>query len=170
MGEKLVEIMENTITRALQKLDGAPAAVRPWLKSKIFGRVVPFVGTAGLRFVKTEPDEWIVATANRRRVQNHLGQVHACVMILLAETAGVMITAMNLPIDRIPLVKKVEADFVKRSAGGMKAVAKLSSEQRAYMLDHEKGEMKIEVTVTDETGEPPVLVTITSAWVPRKRT
>jgi len=66
-------------------------------------------------------------------------------MILIGETIGVMIMAMNLPGDRIPLVKSIQADFVKRSSGSMTGVVKLSDEQIESIQREPKGEIELEV-------------------------
>ncbi len=87
---------------------------------------------------------------------------------MLAETVAVFVTALNLPNDRIPLVKKIEADFVKRSKGALRATATLSPEQILLLETTEKGEMIIDVFVTDESGIQPVLIKVTSAWILKK--
>lgn len=136
----------------------------------MIGRAVPFVGTAKLNITRATTNEWSATLSNRRKVQNHLGQIHACAMILIAETIGVMIMAMNLPGDRIPLVKNIEADFIKRSTGNMSGVVKLSDEQIAFIHQEPKGELELEVVVTDEADISPVLVRVTAAWVPKEQT
>lgn len=161
--------MANQIIRALDRIEKAPAFIRPWLKDKAIGAMVPMIGRAKIHFVQTKSNIWEATLANHRRVGNHLGQVHAAGMILLAETLGVMIMAYNLPDDRIPLVKHIDASFVKRSSGGMHAKVELTAAQVQYIQDNEKGEMPLEVTVTDEAGNQPILITITSAWVPKVR-
>ncbi|PJF32799.1 MAG: DUF4442 domain-containing protein, partial [Phototrophicales bacterium] len=79
-------------------------------------------------------------------------------MVVVAETVAVMMTAMNLPHDRIPLVKRIDAQFVKRSEGKIRAVAKLTDEQIQFIRTTPKGDLEIEVLVTDEEKKQPVLV------------
>ena len=146
-----------------------PSFLRNRARNIALRRAVPFLGTTKLRFHQTEPEIWEVSVRNQRRVQNHLGQIHAGVMVLLAETIGVMICTHNMPGGRIPLVKKLDARFVRRSEGAMRAVVRLDATQRQYIVDNEKGEMDLDVTVTDESGEQPVLVTVTTAWIPRRK-
>ncbi|MFX6755288.1 DUF4442 domain-containing protein, partial [Acinetobacter baumannii] len=73
--------------------------------SLIFGNVVPFVGTSGLRYEELTYNRVVVSVRNRRKVQNHIKSVHAAAMALLAETASGFVVGMNLPDDRIPLIK-----------------------------------------------------------------
>lgn len=161
--------MANQLTTALAMVHQLPSFLRNRARNVALRRAVPFLGTAKLRFHQTEQDVWEVSVRNKRRVQNHLGQIHACVMVLLAETIGVMICTHNMPGDRIPLVKKLDAQFVRRSQGDMRAIVRLDEAQRQHIVDNEKGEMDLQVTVTDESGEEPVLVTVTTAWIPKQR-
>ena len=161
--------MANQLTTAFALVEKLPAFMRDRARNIALRRAVPFLGTVKMRFHQTDLNCWEVSLANRKRAQNHLGQIHACAMVALAETVGVMICAHNMPGGRIPLVKQLNAQFVRRSTGDMRAIVRLTDEQRQYILDNEKGEMDLNVTVTDESGEEPVLATVTTAWIPRKR-
>lgn len=139
------------------------------VKNFVIGRAVPFVGTSGLRFEKTSEMEWMAYIPNRPRVRNHLKQLHACGMVLLAESIAILIVAMNLPADKLPLVKNINADFVKRSTGGLRGRVSLTKEQIEYIQNSEKGELPLEVEITDELGVEPIKVTVTAVWIPKKR-
>lgn len=158
---------KSQIAKAVDKVERLPSFARQPVFNFMIGRTVPFVGTSGLRITKATKNEWAATLDNRRRVQNHLKQIHACGMILIGETIGVMIMAMNLPGDRIPLVKSIQADFVKRSSGSMTGVVKLSDEQIESIQREPKGEIELEVVVTDEADVNPILLRVTAAWVPK---
>ena len=155
----------NKLQRSLMRLDEAPAFMRGFVQNIILRRAVPFTGTAGVKFVSLTPERVEVHLANERRVQNHIGGVHASAMNLLAETA----TGMNVRDDCLPLAKELSMAFKKRATGGLKAVATLTAEQRAAMLASDKGEVQVKVTVTDEAGVEPVECVFTWAWVPSSR-
>jgi Domain of unknown function (DUF4442) len=156
--------MENKITTIFSRIEKLPTFLRKAAKGMAIGFTVPFIGTAGIQFEETLPHTWTGSLKNRRKVQNHLKQIHAAGMVLLAEAVAVFVTSINLPDSKIPLVKKIEADFVKRSSGSMKATATLTNEQIETMRSLDKGEMIIDVLVTDATNAQPVIVKITSAW------
>lgn len=158
---------KSQIAKAVDQVERLPEFARNRVFNMLIGRVVPFVGTAGLKITKATSNEWIASLDNRRKVGNHLKQIHACAMILIGETIGVMIMAMNLPGDRIPLVKNIEADFVKRSTGKLTGVVNLTDEQIEFIQREPKGELELEVTVTDEADINPVLIRVTTAWVPK---
>lgn len=119
----------NRLNRSLKKLKSIPSFIRNFTRNKTIGRVVPFVGTAGLDFEKMTCEEVIVNIPNKKKVQNHISQVHAAASVLLAETASGMVVGMNIPDDKLPLMKNLGAKFIKRSTGAQKAIATLTEEQ-----------------------------------------
>ena len=92
---------KSQIAKAVDQVERLPEFARNRVFNMLIGRVVPFVGTAGLKITKATSNEWIASLDNRRKVGNHLKQIHACAMILIGETIGVMIMAMNLPLSLI---------------------------------------------------------------------
>jgi hypothetical protein len=57
---------------------------------------VKMAGAAGIVIDKLDVDESILRLRNRRRVQNHIGGVHAAATALLAESATGAVFAMNV--------------------------------------------------------------------------
>ena len=90
-------------------------------------------------------------------------------MALLAETATGALLGMNLPDDRVPLLKSMQLDYLKRAKGDLRAEATLTAAARARILAEEKAEILVPVKVTDETGEEPVQCRMLWAWVPKHR-
>lgn len=159
----------NNLTRVISKFAFLPPALRATVVSGIFGRVVPFVGTSGLRYEELTPERVVVSIRNRRPVQNHIKGVHAAAMALLAETATGFAVGMNLPDDKLPLIKSLKVDYLKRTQGDMRAVATLTPEQVEMIRSTPKGEVLVPVMVTDESGEEPVRCEMLWAWVSKQR-
>ena len=130
---------------------------------------MPLVGTAGLRYEEITPQRVVVRIRNQRKVQNHIQGVHAAAMALLAETATGFCVGMNLPDDKLPLIKTMKIDYVRRSQGDMVAAASLRPEQIQQILSQDKGEVTVPVTITDASGEQPIQAEMVWAWVPKKR-
>lgn len=158
----------NNLNRVVSKFAFLPEALRSTVISKIFGRVVPLVGTAGLRYEELTPERVVVSIRNRRPVQNHIKGIHAAGMALVAETATGFVVGMNLPDDKLPLIKSMKVDYLKRSQGDMRAVATLTPEQVNAIRNTPKGEVLVPVIVTDEAGAEPVRCEFIWAWVPKK--
>ena len=156
----------NRLERQLDRLSEVPAFARPWFRSVVLRRAVPFTGTAGLNFLQMTPSLVEIGIRNQKKVQNHIEGIHASAMNLLAETATGMVVGMNVRDDCIPLAKELKMVFKKRATGDMRAVATLSDAQRALMQSIDKGEVHVAVTVTDEAGVHPVECEFVWAWIP----
>lgn len=153
----------NRLEKTVSKLKKYPT----WVLSFAIGRIVKFVGTAGCRFDLMTKEKVVISLKNKPKVRNHIGQIHAAAMVLLAETATGMVVGMNVPDDKLPLMKSIHTKFVKRSNGHMKAEAFLTSEQIEQINTLEKGEVTVKVKVTDQTGEEPVICEMIWAWIPK---
>ncbi len=159
----------NNLNRVVSKLEFLPPNLRSGVISRIFGRVVPYVGTSGLRYEELTTERVVVSIRNRRPVQNHIKGVHAAGMALLAETATGFVVGMNLPDDKLPLIKTLKVDYIKRTQGDMRAVATLNADQVRRIRSEPKGEVTVPVIVTDESGEEPIRCEMVWAWVPKKK-
>lgn len=161
--------MANRLARAVGWLTPLPLPLRRRATTLLFNSQVRFAGTAGLRFEALSTEQAIVTIANRRRVQNHIGGVHAAAMALLAETATGAVFGMNVPDDKLPLLKTMQVEYQRRTQGGLRAVATLDAAQRQRLIDEERGSLVVPVQIVDDSGEPPIAATMTWAWVPKKR-
>ncbi|MGP4951486.1 DUF4442 domain-containing protein, partial [Psychrobacter sp. T6-1] len=97
--------INNQFTKLLSITKYLPATARSKILSKAFGKVVPYVGTTGICYETVEPNQVVVSLDNDKAVQNHIGSIHAVAITLLAETATGFILGLNLPSDRILLIK-----------------------------------------------------------------
>ena len=160
---------DNRLRRTLRRLDRAPRPIRRWLVSSALGRTIHFVGTAGLSIDELSPERAVVSVANKRRVQNHIGTVHAAAMALLAETATGLALGMHLHDEAVPVIKQMRVDFLRRAKGGMRAIAVLDADQQALLQSAERGEVLVPVSVTDSEDNTPIECRMLWAWTPRRR-
>lgn len=157
----------NQLSKIVNLSQYLPKKARTFALSKAFGKIVPFVGTAGLVYEDVSPNKVVISIKNERHVQNHIKSLHAVVMALIAETATGFVTGLNVPDDRVVLVKSMTVSFKRPSKGDMQAVATLTDENRQFILDNPKGELLIPCVVTDSTGKEPVQVEMIWAWLPK---
>lgn len=127
------------------------------------------VGSAKIRYQEISAAKVVVSMANHKAMQNHIGQIHACAMALLAETATGFVTAMNVPDSAVVLIKSLKVDFKRPTKGAMTAVATLTPEQQQLMQSSEKGETLVQVIVTDEFGEAPIQCEMLWAWIAKNQ-
>lgn len=159
----------NRLTRVVNLIDKAPAGWRTGLLSLVFGKSVKFAGTAKVRVHQLTHERSELSIANRKKVQNHIQGVHAAAMALLAESATGFLVGMNVPDDKLPLMKSLKVDYLKRATGGLKAVATLTPEQINAIHTQDKGEVLVKVVVTDEAGIEPIACEMLWAWVSKQR-
>ena len=145
---------------------GLPPQFQQLALTTLFNHQVKFAGTAGIWIQDLSSTESIVTLANRRRVQNHIGGVHACGMALVAESATGMVFGMNVPDSHIPLIKSMKIDYKRKAVGSLKAVASLSPNQLTMIQSSDRGEVNVSVLVTDEKeGSSPIECEMIWAWV-----
>jgi acyl-coenzyme A thioesterase PaaI-like protein len=161
--------MPNQMARMIGKFDSLPSGLRRRALGVVLGRRVPFVGTVGLQFEELSEQRVVTRLRPRRRVQNHIHTLHAAAVTLAAETASGFVVGMNLPDDKLPLMKSLQVDFVKRNEGGLRASASLSDDQKRTMREEPRGEVEVPVEALDDAGQASVRCRMVWAWVPRQR-
>jgi len=159
----------NRLARIVGRLNQLPDFARSRALTLLFSKAVPFVGTVGIRVDHLSSERCQISLANRRRVRNHIGSVHAIASLLLAESATGFLVGMHVPDDRVPVIKTVRGDYVKRAAGDMQVTAWLTADQQRMIREQEKGETSVPVEVRDGEGKAPILIEMLWAWTPKRR-
>ena len=159
----------NRLSKLVKATSKFPQGIRSTLWSKAFGRIVPMVGTANIRYLEVDQHHVVVRIENQRNMQNHIKGVHAAAMALLAETATGFLTGLHVPDHRILLIKSLHVDYLKVAQGGLTATASLSLEQQKLIAEQDKGELLIPVTVIDDAGNEPIQCQMLWAWLPKRK-
>lgn len=160
---------QNKLSRIVCKINHAPAFCRRWLLSFLFGRTVKFAGTAAVQVEQLNERQARLKLRNKSKVQNHIGSVHAAATALLGESASGFLLGMHVPDDKIPLLKSMQIQYLKRSTGHLTALAELDDSQIALLQSAEKGEVSIRVTIKDQLGVEPVEALYIWAWIPKTK-
>lgn len=169
-GPTIFPIMQaiNRLSRLFLWCFRLPTAWRLPAAGFLFGRAVKFFGTAGIEITELSQARVAMRIRNRRKVQNHIRGVHATAMALLAESATGLVVGLNLPDDRLPLLKSMQIDYLKRAQGDLQAVASLSEAQIKAIRNDERGELDVPVCITDSAGETPISARFVWAWRSKK--
>lgn len=155
----------NPLRTYVDKVNQYPAWLSGKLMTWLFRFKVKLAGTTGIEVLHTDGKTATYRQKNRRKAQNHIGSVHAAAMALLAESCTGFIVGINLPGDKLPLIKRMDLNYVKRATGDMTAVASLTDEQITLMQTADKGEINVKVQVTDATGIEPLKCEMIWAWI-----
>lgn len=134
-----------------------------WLFSRVVAHSAPYFSTIRPRIEILEPGLCQVRIRKRRRVQNHIGTVHAIAVCNMAELAAGLMTEASIPPTHRWIPKGMTVDYLKKATTHLTARAELDivpgfSEAR---------ELPVPVSVRDEQGEEVVRATITM-WVTPK--
>ena len=161
--------MKNKFNRIISTLNKAPARIRPFLLTKAFSSKVKFAGTTGIRIVSISQHEVIIQLANKKKVQNHIGGIHAIAAAVIAESATGIVFGMNVPDSALPLLKSMKMSYQRRMEGDICAKALLNDEQIASIQHDEKGSLLVPVEISDSSGQQPIQCEMEWAWVPKKK-
>lgn len=158
---------QNRLARALALVDKLPAAARTGARSAILGVAVPFAGHAGSVVEELRPGRAVVRVPDRRSNRNHIGGIHAAAMMLAAESASGFVCGIEVPDDKLLVVKDFHVSFEKRASGSVRAIAELTREQRELLVRADRGDLDVTVRVVDEAGAEPI--TVKALWAFRSK-
>lgn len=159
----------NYLLKVVNKINLLPEFARSRALTLFFGRMVPFSKTTGAKIEELTRQRCVISLKNQKRVQNHIGGVHAIASLVLAESATGFMTALNVPDTRVPLVKSLHADYVRRAKGDMRVTATLTDEQLQLIETTDKGEVSVAVEIRDSANKEPIKITMIWAWTPKPR-
>lgn len=161
--------MANRFSSIVKKINRAPKALRSFLLSKLFSSQVKFAGTTGIRIEKLDQFESYLSLKNAKKVQNHIGGVHAVAAAVLAESATGIVFGMNVPDNKLPLLKTMTISYQRRMQGNLQAKASLTADQVAQIEAEEKGSVTVPVVITDESKLEPIVCQMEWAWVSKNK-
>lgn len=161
--------MTNTFSRLVSKIYQAPTFMQPFLLTLLFCTKVKYANTTGIKIQKVSQKEVVITLANKKKVQNHIGGVHAVAAALLAESTSGIVFGMNVPDTCVPVIKSLTLKYQRRMQGALTAKAVLTDEQIHQIHSQEKGDMLVNVVITDESGESPIECIMDWAWISKKR-
>lgn len=160
--------MANRLSKMVKRINAGPQFMRSFLLTKLFCSQVKYANTTGIKITHIDHQCVEIELANKKKVQNHIGGVHAIAAALLAESASGIVFGINLPDSQLPLLKSMKMDFLRRMEGALKAKATITAGQLAQMEAQDKGDFIVEVHITDESGEEPIACFMHWAWVTKR--
>lgn len=100
----------------------------------------------------------------RRRVQNHIGTVHALAMGNLCELAAGMVTEVSLPGSMRWLPRGMTIEYLRKAESDVTATARLAKTEWSGAAEN----VAVPVSVVDTTGTEVVRAVITMYVSPKK--
>lgn len=99
------------------------SATGRWLYSRLICWRAPYFGSISPTVDVLEPGRCVVRIRHRRRVQNHIGTVHAIALCNLAEMAGGLATDATIPAGTHWIPKGMSVRYLRKASGVMTATA-----------------------------------------------
>ena len=161
--------MANKFSVFVSKVHKAPLFMQSFLLTRFFNFTVKFAGTTGVKIEKVTHQQTVLTLKNTKTVRNHIGGVHAIAAAVLAESATGIVFGMNVPDTCVPVIKSLTLKYQRRMQGALTAKAVLTDEQIHQIHSQEKGDMLVNVVITDESGESPIECIMDWAWISKKR-
>ncbi len=156
--------MAASVLDTYRRLSRWPAG--RWLFSRAICFRAPYFATISPRFVALEPGRCEVEIADRRRVHNHIGTVHAIALCNLAELSAGVMTEASLPASMRWIPKGMTVEYLKKAQGTMHAVATpdIAIVEAAVGYD-----LPVTVSVRDPRGDEVFRARITMWLSPKSR-
>ena len=161
--------MSNRFSRYVAIANKTPRSICSFVLTKLFCSKVKFAGTTGIKILSISNNEVVIELANKKKVQNHIGGIHAVAAAVLAESATGIVFGMNVTDNCLPLLKSMRINYQRRMQGKLIAIAKLNETEIVQIKSEEKGCLLIIVQITDESGQEPIECQMEWAWVSKKR-
>lgn len=144
------------------KAQGLPLGDRVF--SLLFARKAPYFGSIRPRFLTIEPHHVELLIPKRRRVQNHLGTVHAIALCNGLEAAMGALAEVSIPADKRWIPKGMEVSYTAKATGDVTCVAETDPEQ--WTSD----EPELPVRVRGELADGTVVIEgVIRLWVTPRR-
>ena len=130
--------------RLWRRLDGSAAG--RWLFTRIVCFKAPYFASISPRVTRLEPGLCEAHLQQRRRVQNHIGTVHAIALCNLAELCAGLVTDVSIPADMRWIPQDMTVRYLRKASGRIAASARPVTELRSA---GEPYAATIAVTLTD---------------------
>lgn len=122
-----------------------------WLFTRIVCFKAPYFASITPLVTRLEPGRCEAELKQRRRVQNHIGTVHAIALCNLAELCAGLVTDVSIPADMRWIPQDMTVRYLRKARGRMRASAVPATALRSAT---EPYPVTIAVTVIDDAGEP----------------
>jgi len=140
------------------------SALGRWFFSRIVCQQAPYFGSISPTIVVLEPGKCVATIPHRKRVQNHIGTVHAIALCNLAElTAGVG-TDISIPASMRWIPKGMTVRYLKKATGTQTGTATIP----AVRDEHSAEDLVVKVEVRDPGGDVVFDAAITMYVSPKK--
>lgn len=153
---------DNLTLRTWERLSALPFG--RWLFSRIVCLRAPYFGSISPLIEELGRERVTARVRKRRRVQNHIGTVHALAMGNLCELCAGVLMEAAVPADRRWIPRGMTIEYLAKAATDVSATAHITKSEWA---DGEN--VAVPVSVTDTNGAEVVRAVITMYITAKRR-
>ncbi len=150
------------VLKMWQRLAANPAG--RWLFARTVCRRAPYFSTISPRFHELAPGLCRVSMQKRRRVENHIGTIHALAMGNLCELAAGVLMEATTPNGMRWIPKGMQIRYLAKAPTDVSATARIEPVRWSEAQD-----VIVPVSVTDADGNEVVVAEITMYVSPKRR-
>lgn len=145
-GERLLRLW-----RTLNALPGGR-----WLFGVAVKLLIPYTGSVSPRVEVLEPGHARISIRQRRRLEQHLGSIHAVALANVAEFASGAAMSTGLPAGYRGIVTKMQMEYFKKARGVVTAEATTALPDLSVEANHD-----FTADIHDEAGDLVARATVT---------
>lgn len=128
-----------------------------WLFGLAVKAMIPYTGSVSPRVELLEPGHARISIRQRRRLEQHLGSIHAIALANVAEFASGAAMSTALPPGYRGIVTKFRIEYFKKARGVVTAEARTPLPDLSVEADHD-----FAADITDAAGD--VVARATATW------
>ena len=136
-----------------------------WLFSRVLCLKAPYFGSIAPQVQALQAGLCVADLRQRRKVQNHIGTVHAIALCNLAELCAGLVTDVSIPADMRWIPKGMTVRYLAKARGRIRATARPAAPP---VSTAEPYDLVIEVSLKDERGVEVASADITMWLTPRR--
>jgi acyl-coenzyme A thioesterase PaaI-like protein len=150
-----------------KKTSALPAGTRVF--SLLFAQKAPYFATIRPRFTEIRPNRAELVIPKRRRVQNHLGTVHAIALCNGLEAAMGALAEATIPADRRWIPRGMEVAYTAKATSDITCIAETDAAQwTGDALPEAGGDLAVRVRGVRDDGTV-VIEGVIRLWVTPRR-
>ena len=134
-----------------------------WLFTQAINRRAPYFGSMSPSIEEIAACHAVVTVKHKKKVQNHIGTVHAIALCNMAELAMGMVAEATVPSHMRWLPKSMTVNYTAKASGKMTATATAVEPKWEGKFD-----WPVNVSVTDPSGKEVFNAVITTYISPKK--
>jgi|SRR5579871_207030 len=128
------------------------------LFTKLVSLLIPYTGSVSPKVLQVSAGYAKVSIADRRRVRNHLGSIHALALANLGEFTTGLAIHFAMKQNTRAILTRLSTDFFKKARGTITAEASVD-----LPSDHEEGSVVVDASLFDDRGN--LVAKVSATWL-----